>query len=147
MPQSNEVKKEQARLRMQKMRNKKKEGVTQSSKDVTQDVTQEMVPPLGILPERPRFKTLSDGQVLDRSNPPKGKALDYEVKAWEAANRMQKPVIGEYGLIPSLADPGRRGKLQAIAGSLKSHSVLDKVNYGINGPAFTQVGEMLDALH
>ena len=30
----------------------------------------EMVPPFGALPARPRFLTLSDGQVLDRANKP-----------------------------------------------------------------------------
>jgi len=51
-----------------------KEGVTEEG--VTKDGTYfkdgiEMVGPLGSLPERPRFKTLSDGQILDRANPPR----------------------------------------------------------------------------
>lgn len=72
-------KKEQAKLRMRKMRNK--DSVTSDS--VTKDnVTQEMVPISFVqglngrmyegLPERPRYLTLSDGQVLDRLNLPIG---------------------------------------------------------------------------
>ena len=72
-------KKEQNRLRVERYRNKQK-SVTQD-KDVTQpDVTQEMVPAsyvegidggkYEVLPERPRYLKLSDGQVLDRLNQP-----------------------------------------------------------------------------
>uniref|UniRef100_A0A6M3L0W8 Uncharacterized protein n=1 Tax=viral metagenome TaxID=1070528 RepID=A0A6M3L0W8_9ZZZZ len=52
------------------------EGITE------QGITVETVPPAYVpgitgdfmmLPERPRYKTLSDGQVLDRANPPDGK--------------------------------------------------------------------------
>ena len=49
-----------------------REGVTEEG--VTKDGTYfkdgiEMVPPLETLPARPRYLTLSDGQVLDRANP------------------------------------------------------------------------------
>ena len=51
-----------------------REGVTEEG--VTKDGTYfkdgvEMVPPLGTLPARPRYLTLSDGQILDRANQPK----------------------------------------------------------------------------
>ena len=68
-------KKEQTRLRVQRYRDKQK-SVTPDN-NVTQDVTQETGPAeyirlrdgriLEVLPERPRYLTLSDGQVLDRT--------------------------------------------------------------------------------
>ena len=78
------LKTEQAKLRMQKMRNKK--SVTSDS--VTKDnVTQELVPAsyvegLGgkmyeVLPERPRYLKLSDGQVLDRLHQHEVKTLGF----------------------------------------------------------------------
>jgi len=50
-------------------------------------------------------------------------------------------------IILALADSVKREKLERIYQSLKVHNVSDQVNYGINGPTFTQVGEMLEALH
>ena len=74
----NEKQKEQTRKRVERYRNKKKSVTTDNN--VTQGVTQEMVPAsyvqglngrmYEVLPERPRFVTLSDGQVLDRANQP-----------------------------------------------------------------------------
>ena len=76
MPQSKEVQREQARLRKRKQRDK---GSVTSNSVTEQGV--EMIPVsyvMGItgifetLPERPRFLTLSDGQVLDRLYKPEG---------------------------------------------------------------------------
>ena len=85
-------KKEQARLRMQRMRNKQRnttnEDVTQSS----DNVTQEMVAPLGTLPARPRYLDLGDGQILDRANPPK---RTKELYGMEASNRADRTIINQ----------------------------------------------------
>jgi len=40
----------------------------------------ETVPPLGRLPERPRYLVLSDGQVLDRASPP---IADLTLPGWK----------------------------------------------------------------
>ncbi len=87
MPQGKEIKTEQARIRMQKMRNK--ESVTADS------VTEETVPASYVqgltgkfesLPERPRFLTLSDGQVLDRLNQPEGHTSGDRILRMQACN-------------------------------------------------------------
>ena len=72
-------KKEQTKLRVQRYRNKQK-SVTRTNSVTLGDVTQEMVPVAYVqglngrmyqsLPEKPRFVTLSDGQVFDRANQP-----------------------------------------------------------------------------
>lgn len=70
-----EKQREQARLRKQKQRDKERDkSVTVGERDIN-SVTffrdgVEMVPPLGDLPERPRYHVLSDGQVLDRASLP-----------------------------------------------------------------------------
>lgn len=90
MPQSKEVKKEQARLRKRKQRDK--EGVTPNS--VTQE--RDIVPASYVqglngrmyeaLPERPRYLTLSDGQVLDRLNQPEGHTSGDRIIRMQACN-------------------------------------------------------------
>lgn len=81
MPQSKGVKREQARLRKRKQRDK--ESVT--SDGVTQQRGIEMVPAmytsyrgelLELLPARSRYLTLSDGQMLDRTMINRGFTLD-----------------------------------------------------------------------
>ncbi len=71
-------KKEQTRLRVQRYRDNKK-SVTTDNNVTHGDVTPETVPASYVqglsgvfesLPERPRYLTLSDGQVLDRLNQP-----------------------------------------------------------------------------
>jgi len=99
-----------------------------------------MVPPLGTLPERPRYLTLSDGQVLDRANPPKGKVNEYDLNGYRAL--IQEGTEKEYGLILSLADPVRMKKIQAITDSLKRHDVLEGVRYGIWGPTFKSIDKL-----
>ena len=90
---------EQSRLRMQKMRNKKsvtsdsvtKDSVTSSS--VTQE--RDMVPASYVegitgrfksLPKRPRYLTLSDKQVLDRLEQPKGNVSEDFIQRMKACN-------------------------------------------------------------
>ena len=63
--------------------------------NVTQDVTVEMVPASYVqglngmyeaLPERPKFLTLSDGQVLDRLNLPIGHTNGDRILRMQACN-------------------------------------------------------------
>jgi len=74
-------KKEQTRLRVQRYRDKQK-ALQNTEECNASDVTLETVPSAYVpgvtrdfefLPERPRFLTLSDGQVLDRLNQPEAK--------------------------------------------------------------------------
>ena len=92
MPQSKEVKREQARLRKQKQRDKT-EGNSVTSDSVTQE--RDMIPVSFVqgitgkfesLPERPRFLTLSDGQVLDRANQPEGHTSGDMIQRMQACN-------------------------------------------------------------
>ena len=93
------LKREQAKIRMQKMRNKKsvtsdsvtKDNVTQEcnakSAGGTPYIAVETVPAsyvegingkmYEVLPERPRYLKLSDGQVLDRLHQPEGNKLGF----------------------------------------------------------------------
>ena len=47
-------------------------------------------------------------------------------------------------LVLALADPVKRGKIQKITDSLKHHSMLDNVRYGIWGPTFTRIDKLLN---
>ena len=135
--------KEAIRKATQKYRKVSQEGITEGGITKNNDVIPEMVPPLGTLPERPRFKTLSDGQVLDRANPPKMTKKLTEIKSWEAANRADQSRMSSGGsLLNSLVD--NRKKLAAICASLENRGLLKEVRYGVNGPTFNQVTEMLE---
>lgn len=46
-------------------------------------------------------------------------------------------------IVHALTDPGKREKLEKICSSLKDHGMLKEVRYGIDGPTFDIVGEML----
>ena len=148
MPQSKEDKKEQTRLRVERYRNKQK-SVT-GTNNVTQDVTQEMVPvsfiegtKIEFLPERPRYLTLSDGKVLDRANQPEA---NKELPGMKAANSAYGNVIRQTpGILDALVDPIKRKKLEKTHQSLKAHNVLKEVRFGVSGPTFDVVGELLEA--
>lgn len=47
-------------------------------------------------------------------------------------------------VVLALLDPDKRKKLEKIHRSLKDHGVLREVRYGIDGPTFDVVGEMLE---
>ena len=49
-------------------------------------------------------------------------------------------------IIIALADPIKRKKLRSIAQSLKEHNVLGEVRYGVEGPTFDVVAELLTAV-
>jgi len=72
MPQSKEVHREYMRHRREGSQKGRFTGEGSQTKDGTffEDGV-EMVMPLGTLPARPRYLTLSDEQVLDRANQPK----------------------------------------------------------------------------
>ncbi len=144
-------KKEQTRLRVKRYRDKKN-GVT-PEKDVTQRCNAvEMVPASFVqgrngvmhefLPERPRYLTLSDGQVLDRLNQP---ATSKSLPGMEAANESYFTIIRqEPGILDALTDKTKRKKLERITQSLKDFNVSKEIRYGISGPTFDVAGEMLE---
>jgi len=92
------------------------------------------------LPERPRFLTLSDGQILDRLNQPDPIGT---LSGMSASNDFT--VTGHSaGLLESIVDPTKRKKLEKIYTSLKNRGLQREVRYGVYGPDFETVGEMLE---
>ena len=120
----------------------------------------------GLTSDKPRYLTLSDGQVLDREAPVKGRALSgAELQSMVAANRsnstMWDPVraeryrlwregksSNERPIIEAIARPKERGELRSICESLGKHRVLDKVYFGCgNDPVrMDEVAEFIGAL-
>ena len=93
---------------------------------------------------KPRYLMLSDGQVLDRANQPKPKK---HLPGMEACNRVNdsRPVIKQdHGILEALTDKGKRAKLEKITQGLKNFNVSKEIRYGISGPTFDVVGEMLE---
>jgi hypothetical protein len=96
---------EQARLRKQKQRDKERQNSVTPDKNVTRDVTQETVPTSYVqglngkmyeaLPERPRYLELSDGQVLDRLNQPKGRTSGNRILRMQSCNE------SSYNFVPN----------------------------------------------
>ena len=169
MPYKNKEKATQAsKERMRKHRQGVTEGVTTqgvTGEGVTTKEGIEMVPAWGILPERPRYLTLSDGQVLDRARPPKAKPQSGGfIARMQAANKAAATIIDpvkaeRYRLwregfrssyrpiIEAIANEGERAKLKAICDSLKRHNVLDRVYYGCGRDPMlmSEVAELLPA--
>ena len=53
--------------------------------------------------------------------------------------------LTEYpAVIEALVDPGKRAKLEKIYHSLASHNVETQVRYGLWGPTFDIIGELLE---
>ncbi len=93
---------------------------------------------------RLRYLVLSDGQVLDRANQP---SSNKHLPGIEACNRVNdsRPVIKQdSGILDALTDKTKRKKLEKITQSLKDFNVSKEIRYGISGPAFDVVGEMLE---
>jgi len=155
---------EQARLRKQKQRDKEKaqsvtqvvENVTQSPESVTQvveNVTQDVtliVPAIGILPERPRFLTLSDGQVMDRcrlptKSLPKTKFNDRVIDPVRAERYRlwREGIVSANPVLEALAYPAERAKLRRVCTELSNHHQLHSVSYGVT--PMDLVSEYLDA--
>jgi len=73
-----------------------KEGLTSDGTYFKDEI--ELVPAFGMLPSRPRYLVLSDGQVLDRANPPKADLTLWPGNKIEALRRctgQMKPLMGE----------------------------------------------------
>lgn len=49
-------------------------------------------------------------------------------------------------ILRAICDPIKREKLERITRELKAHGVSESVRYGIDGPTFDQVGELLDCV-
>ena len=119
----------------------------------------EMVPPLGTLPKRPRYLTLSDGQVLDRANLPKVTKMVTRPEAMRMAmaNRADGRVIDQAKAdrykrwredirLEAFRDKKERERLQRICASLEKHNVLDKEIYygcGKDPVPMSEVAELL----
>ena len=102
-------KKEQTRKRVERYRERHKSVTSESvtSEKATVNVTQEIVPASYVrgltgmyqfLPERPRYVTLSDGQVMDRAYKPEVKPLSgNRIQAIRAVNETLNyhPNIGD----------------------------------------------------
>ena len=150
---------------------KRRRGTTSSRDDTggtTSKITEEgtffidgveMVPPLGTLPARPRYLTLSDGQVLDRANLPKPtkQITVREAMSKAMANRADGRVIDQAKAdrykrwredirLEAFQDKKERERLQSICASLSEHNVLDKVYLGTRDPVpMSEVAELLTA--
>ena len=106
MPLGGSNKKEYQKDYMRRKRSNKEAGLTEkgltkeglTGQGLTEDGTYfkdgvEMVPPLGTLPERPRYLILSDGQRLDRAHPPKADLTlwpGWRIRALRACNEADK---------------------------------------------------------
>ncbi len=53
-------------------------------------------------------------------------------------------VTGHPAILDALVDPVKRKKLEAISQSLKDFNVSKEVRYGVCGPTFDIVGELLE---
>ena len=115
---------------------RKKRGTT--IRDDTVGTTEEM------FEGRLRYLVLSDGQVLDRANQP---SPNKHLPGMEACNRVNDshPVIEQdHGILDALTDKTKRKKLEKITQSLKDFNASKEIRYGISGPTFDVVGEMLE---
>ncbi len=140
-----ESRKEASRKSMEKKRQGLTSGVNKEGVNI------EMVPASFVqgrngkhefLPERPRYLTLSDGQVLDRLNQP---TTSKSLPGMEAANDSYFTIIKqEPGILDALTDKTKRKKLEKITQSLKDFNVSKEIRYGISGPTFDVIGEMLE---
>ena len=104
---------------------------------------------------RPRYVTLSDGQVLDRANLPKVTKMVTRPEAMRMANRADGRVIDQAKAdrykrwredvrLEAFQDKRERERLQSICASLTEHNVLDKVSIGTRDPVpMSEVAELL----
>ena len=116
-----------------------------------------MVPPLATLPTRPRYLTLSDGQVLDRADLPKVTKMITRPEAIQMVNRADGRMIDQSKAdrskrwredvrLEAFQDKKERERLQSICASLSGHKVLDEVYLGTRDPVpMSEVSELLTA--
>ena len=134
-----------------------KQGVTspKSDKNVTPEV--EMV--TDQFGTRPRYLTLSDGQVLDRANLPKVTKMITRPEAIQMSNRADGRMIDQSKAdrykhwredvrLEAFQDKKERERLQSICASLSGHKVLDEVYLGTRDPVpMSEVAELLEAFN
>lgn len=119
-------------------------------RDKQKGITEQGITPEGITEEmfegKPRYITLSDGQVFDRTYRPEPNKY---LPGMAACNRANKSIIRqEPGILNALVDPIKRKKLEKITQSLKAHKVDSLVYYGfpkLGGVPFDVVGDLLEA--
>ena len=104
---------------------------------------------------RPRYLTLSDGQVLDRANLPKVTKMVTRPEAMRMVNRADGRVIDQAKAdrykrwredirLEAFRDKKERERLQRICVSLTEHNVLEKVYLGTRDPVpMSEVAELL----
>jgi len=64
----------------------------------------------------------------------------------QGSQENNSPNVTQYpAILYALTDLKKRAKLRLICESLKSHHVLKEVRYGISGPTFDVVSELLEA--
>ena len=73
--------------------------------------------------------TLSDGQLF------------YPSIKFKKVKTTREPA----GLVSALANPVRRKKIESITDNLKAHGVLEGVRYGIGGPTFKTINEVINS--
>jgi hypothetical protein len=116
----NKEEQKEANRKANKLYRDKQKGIT------VKGITQEKVIPESV--------TLSDGQI------------------WHPDPRYYKPKqetepVSDYpAIVQAITDPVRRDKLERITRELKSHNVSESVRYGLDGPDFDTVGELLDCV-
>ena len=122
-------------------------GITQGG-DNAQGITEEgtyfkegveYVPATGILPERPRYLTLSDGQVLDRANPPLPNPVSeshrVRMLACNRSNELSRGISKQRRLAMILRGLDKEITLD------KRVNILTMVRYGIGGPTLKEVSD------
>jgi len=107
-----------ANLERQRRYREKRKGVTEG------------VTPEGVTPES---VTLSDGRI------------------WHPDPKYWRPKVdrkeSDYpAIVQALTDPIKRKRLESITRELKSRRVADCMRYGIAGPTFDIVGDLLDCV-
>jgi len=140
MYKDRELQKEANRLAAQRRRDK---GMTRSNtlkdsnpQNVIPDNKETSYP--DVIPWYPNKQTNSKGKAITPVTLSDGQLW------YPASRKAAKKDVKAFGILPSLVDKVRRDKLERITASLKSHSQLDGVRYGVSGPTFTQVSEMLE---
>ena len=87
----------------------------------------------GLTRNCPESVTLSDGQIWHP-----------DPKYWRP--KVDKKESDYPAIVQALTDPIKRKKLESITSELKSRRVADCMRYGIAGPTFDIVGDLLDCV-
>ena len=115
--------------RMRKTRQGRTEGVEQK---------EDVLPEVELYQGKPRFLTLSDGQVLDRANQPSPKEMpDWFKKSMAAANRADRADL-------SMSKQERLARLltsldKNVTGIDGKANLLEFVRYGVSGLTLSEI--------